>query len=81
MEFRCLVVRVFTCWKIQFCNFTHYLWLEISSFANVFISLHLFLAEPRKYIPAVVVGVVGMGHVPGIEKNWNSDLNIQEIMR
>ncbi|NXG66307.1 TRABD protein, partial [Hemiprocne comata] len=37
-------------------------------------------AEPRKYIPAVVVGVVGMGHVPGIEKNWNSDLNIQEIM-
>ncbi|KAM6146848.1 LOW QUALITY PROTEIN: traB domain-containing protein [Phoenicopterus ruber ruber] len=36
--------------------------------------------EPRRYIPAVVVGVVGMGHVPGIEKNWNSDLNIQEIM-
>ncbi|NWI04806.1 TRABD protein, partial [Tichodroma muraria] len=36
--------------------------------------------EPRKYIPAVVVGVVGMGHVPGIEKNWNSDLKIQEIM-
>ncbi|XP_071659496.1 traB domain-containing protein isoform X2 [Patagioenas fasciata] len=36
--------------------------------------------EPRKCIPAVVVGVVGMGHVPGIEKNWNSDLNIQEIM-
>ncbi|NXF56824.1 TRABD protein, partial [Ciccaba nigrolineata] len=36
--------------------------------------------EPREYIPAVVVGVVGMGHVPGIEKNWNSDLNIQEIM-
>jgi len=39
------------------------------------------LAEPQRYIPAVVVGVVGMGHVPGIEKNWNSDLNIQEIMR
>uniref|UniRef100_A0A8V0X5Y7 TraB domain containing n=1 Tax=Gallus gallus TaxID=9031 RepID=A0A8V0X5Y7_CHICK len=36
--------------------------------------------EPQRYIPAVVVGVVGMGHVPGIEKNWNSDLNIQEIM-
>ncbi|KAJ7397845.1 TraB domain-containing protein [Pitangus sulphuratus] len=36
--------------------------------------------EPRRYIPAVVVGVVGMGHVPGIEKNWNSDLKIQEIM-
>lgn len=48
----------------------------------MFLSLHLFFSdEPRKYIPAVVVGVVGMGHVPGIEKNWNSDLKIQEIMR
>lgn len=31
-------------------------------------------------MPSVVVGVVGMGHVPGIEKNWSTDLNIQEIM-
>lgn len=31
-------------------------------------------------MPSVVVGVVGMGHVPGIEKNWTTDLNIQEIM-
>ncbi|XP_030221882.1 traB domain-containing protein [Gadus morhua] len=31
-------------------------------------------------VPAVVVGVVGMGHVPGIEKNWEKELNIQEIM-
>ncbi|XP_058046860.1 traB domain-containing protein isoform X2 [Ahaetulla prasina] len=37
-------------------------------------------AEPRRCVPSVVVGVVGMGHVPGIEKNWNTDLNIQEIM-
>ncbi|XP_021563244.1 traB domain-containing protein isoform X1 [Carlito syrichta] len=37
-------------------------------------------AEPRMCIPSVVVGVVGMGHVPGIEKNWSADLNIQEIM-
>nr|XP_020037059.1 traB domain-containing protein isoform X3 [Castor canadensis] len=37
-------------------------------------------AEPRKCVPSVVVGVVGMGHVPGIEKNWRTDLNIQEIM-
>ncbi|XP_038612433.1 LOW QUALITY PROTEIN: traB domain-containing protein [Tachyglossus aculeatus] len=37
-------------------------------------------AEPRKCVPSVVVGVVGMGHVPGIEKNWSLDLNIQEIM-
>lgn len=32
-------------------------------------------------MPAVVVGVVGMGHVPGIEKNWEKQLNINEIMR
>ncbi|XP_066561598.1 traB domain-containing protein isoform X3 [Amia ocellicauda] len=31
-------------------------------------------------VPAVVVGVVGMGHVPGIEKNWDKTLNIQDIM-
>ncbi|MBN3322877.1 TRABD protein, partial [Atractosteus spatula] len=31
-------------------------------------------------VPAVVVGVVGIGHVPGIEKNWDKPLNIQEIM-
>nr|XP_028601768.1 traB domain-containing protein isoform X1 [Podarcis muralis]XP_028601769.1 traB domain-containing protein isoform X1 [Podarcis muralis] len=37
-------------------------------------------AEPRRCVPSIVVGVVGMGHVPGIEKNWNTDLNIQEIM-
>lgn len=32
-------------------------------------------------MPAVVVGVVGMGHVPGIEKNWEKQLDINEIMR
>lgn len=32
-------------------------------------------------VPAVVVGVVGMGHVPGIERNWEQNLNISEIMR
>ncbi|XP_034032890.1 traB domain-containing protein [Thalassophryne amazonica] len=31
-------------------------------------------------VPAVVVGVVGIGHVPGIEKNWQKHLNISEIM-
>lgn len=32
-------------------------------------------------VPGVVVGVVGIGHVPGIEKNWEKELNISEIMR
>ncbi|KAK9516948.1 hypothetical protein VZT92_024853 [Zoarces viviparus] len=31
-------------------------------------------------VPAVVVGVVGMAHVPGIESNWDKQLNINEIM-
>ncbi|TRY85230.1 hypothetical protein DNTS_009268, partial [Danionella cerebrum] len=31
-------------------------------------------------VPAVVVGVVGMGHVSGIERNWEKELNISEIM-
>ncbi|XP_054997826.1 traB domain-containing protein isoform X2 [Sorex araneus] len=37
-------------------------------------------AEPRKCVPSVVVGVVGMGHVQGIKKNWTTELNIQEVM-
>ncbi|XP_019957762.2 traB domain-containing protein isoform X2 [Paralichthys olivaceus] len=38
-------------------------------------------APPKaQKVPAVVVGVVGMGHVPGIEKNWEKQLNISEIM-
>ncbi|XP_068132451.1 traB domain-containing protein isoform X2 [Hyperolius riggenbachi] len=36
--------------------------------------------EPIESVPSIVVGVVGMGHVPGIEKNWNINLDIQEIM-
>uniref|UniRef100_UPI00398EACBE traB domain-containing protein isoform X2 n=1 Tax=Pristiophorus japonicus TaxID=55135 RepID=UPI00398EACBE len=36
--------------------------------------------EPSQQMPSIVVGVVGMGHVPGIEKNWNNLLNIQELM-
>lgn len=71
--------------KNKFCSLTH--WLILYKFKLVilqicsFLFIFLFSDEPRKYIPAVVVGVVGMGHVPGIEKNWNSDLKIQEIMR
>lgn len=41
----------------------------------------LYLLGIFTEVPAVVVGVVGMGHVPGIEKNWDKELNIHEIMR
>uniref|UniRef100_UPI00398E4845 traB domain-containing protein-like n=1 Tax=Pristiophorus japonicus TaxID=55135 RepID=UPI00398E4845 len=38
-------------------------------------------ADPQQVIPSVVVGVVGIGHVAGIKKNWNKQLNTQELMR
>lgn len=41
----------------------------------------MFVLFSSVEVPAVVVGVVGMGHVPGIEKNWEKQLNINEIMR
>ncbi|XP_028397856.1 traB domain-containing protein-like [Dendronephthya gigantea] len=31
--------------------------------------------------PTVIVGVVGIGHVPGIVDNWEKDIDVQEIMR
>ena len=43
--------------------------------------LFSFIIRVFVEVPAVVVGVVGMGHVPGIEKNWEKQLNIQDIMR
>ncbi|KAK7102452.1 traB domain-containing protein-like [Littorina saxatilis] len=44
-------------------------------------------ARPREYpdrpeisIPSVVVGVVGIGHVPGIVANWPKEQDIKDIM-
>lgn len=31
--------------------------------------------------PTVVVGVVGLGHVPGIVRNWNKELDVSEILK
>nr|XP_022295851.1 traB domain-containing protein-like [Crassostrea virginica] len=37
--------------------------------------------EPKGYIPKVVVGVVGIGHVSGIKANWeNEKYDIDQIM-
>lgn len=37
--------------------------------------------EPKGYIPTVVVGVVGIGHVSGIKANWEKEkYNIDQIM-
>ena len=33
------------------------------------------------FIPARVVGVVGLGHVKGIQENWNKDFDIQSILK
>lgn len=32
-------------------------------------------------MPAVVVGVVGIGHVPGIISNWETEADIEQLMR
>uniref|UniRef100_H3BBZ4 TraB domain containing n=1 Tax=Latimeria chalumnae TaxID=7897 RepID=H3BBZ4_LATCH len=40
---------------------------------------HSLQTEPL-YLPSVVVGVVGIGHVPGIVKNWNKQLEIKELL-
>ncbi|XP_061186705.1 traB domain-containing protein-like [Saccostrea echinata] len=38
-------------------------------------------SEPKGYIPSVVVGVVGIGHVAGIKANWEQEkYDINEIM-
>lgn len=37
---------------------------------------------PGAHLPSVVVGVVGMGHVPGIKENWEElQYDIRDIMR
>jgi pheromone shutdown protein TraB len=32
-------------------------------------------------VPACVVGVVGLGHMPGIKKNWNKEINMDDILK
>jgi pheromone shutdown protein TraB len=33
------------------------------------------------FSPACVVGVVGLGHVPGIKENWEKELDLTEILK
>jgi pheromone shutdown protein TraB len=33
------------------------------------------------FSPAIVVGVVGLGHIKGIQNNWNKKLNLEEILK
>jgi len=33
------------------------------------------------YVPSVIVGVVGIGHVPGIVANWNETTDILQLMQ
>ena len=40
-----------------------------------------FLTEGFHFEPAVIVGVVGIGHVQGIVDNWEKDIDVQELMR
>ncbi|XP_078678473.1 traB domain-containing protein-like isoform X2 [Branchiostoma floridae x Branchiostoma belcheri] len=36
--------------------------------------------DAQGVVPAVVVGVVGMGHVPGIVENWSKIVDIQRLL-
>ena len=31
--------------------------------------------------PSVVVGVVGIGHVPGIVENWEKPVDVRELLK
>jgi len=33
------------------------------------------------YVPSVAVGVVGIGHMPGIIANWNETTDIQQLLQ
>jgi len=33
------------------------------------------------FVPSVAVGVVGIGHVPGIVANWNQPQDIQQLLQ
>ncbi|CAE1328771.1 TraB domain-containing protein [Acanthosepion pharaonis] len=37
--------------------------------------------DPEKILCPIVVGVVGIGHIPGIVNNWDKDCDIKEIMK
>ncbi|XP_014785665.1 traB domain-containing protein isoform X1 [Octopus bimaculoides] len=37
--------------------------------------------DPESKTNPIVVGVVGLGHIPGIVQNWDKDCDIKEIMK
>jgi len=42
------------------------------------------IRDPRddaEFIAPIVVGVVGIGHVPGIQENWEKEVDIKELLR
>jgi hypothetical protein len=52
--------------------------LSIMCFLSCYIVFEHFFSA---YVPSVVVGVVGMGHVPGIKDNWEElQYDIKDIM-
>lgn len=38
-------------------------------------------SSPSGFSPVIVVGVVGLGHIKGIQNNWNKKLNLEEILK
>ncbi|XP_078410820.1 traB domain-containing protein-like isoform X2 [Cetorhinus maximus] len=58
-----------------------YLTQSLKQAAKPIVLPKILQSDPQKVIPSVVVGVVGIGHVAGIKKNWNKQLNNQELIR
>ncbi|XP_078091701.1 traB domain-containing protein-like [Mustelus asterias] len=58
-----------------------YLTQSLKQAAKPIILPKILQSHPQKVIPSVVVGVVGLGHVAGITKNWNKQIDTQELMK
>ncbi|GCC33993.1 hypothetical protein chiPu_0012466 [Chiloscyllium punctatum] len=58
-----------------------YLTQSLKQAAKPIVLPKILRSDAQKVIPSVVVGVVGIGHVAGIKKNWNKQFNTQELLR
>ncbi|XP_043569674.1 traB domain-containing protein-like [Chiloscyllium plagiosum] len=58
-----------------------YLTQSLKQAAKPIVLPKILRSDAQKVIPSVVVGVVGIGHVAGIKKNWNKQCNTQEFLR
>ncbi|XP_020367740.2 traB domain-containing protein-like isoform X1 [Rhincodon typus] len=58
-----------------------YLTQSLKQAAKPIVLPKILRSDTQTFIPSVVVGVVGIGHVAGIKKNWNKKFDTQELVR